>query len=294
VSAHRATPLLALALLAGCDDAGVPFTRGAREPVQVEGGQFHAGDLPADTGGPKVTTLNSQANLLFAGQAGKKITGDAEKGATAIAVRLHDVGAGYWTVPVGTPDPQTMGDLTWEADCDFAWDLKPGMYYLDFAAVNEAGAFGPVNNLPLLVQSAVPEGKVVISLQWDSAADLDLHLVTPSGNELDPKHPVTEPPDGGAGDMPPPNVGVLDRDSNASCTQDGFREEDVVFAGAPSPGTYLVRVDMFSACGAPAADFVLTVRVDGAVTQTVKGRLLDIDADGGGPGSGLFVANLSF
>jgi len=60
------------------------------------------------------------------------------------------------------------------------------------------------------------------------------------------------------------------------------------------PGSYLVRVDMASACGAAAADFVLTVRVDGAVTQTVKGRLLALQADGGGPGSGLFVAQLSF
>jgi hypothetical protein len=133
---------------------------------------------------------------------------------------------------------------------------------------------------------------VVISLAWDSAADLDLHVVTPGGAELDPKHPITTMASDPS--TPPPGAGVLDRDSNGSCVADNLRQEDAVFADAPAPGIYVVRVDMFASCGAPAADFVLTERVDGVVKQTVKGRLLDIDADGGGPGSGLFVAQFQF
>jgi hypothetical protein len=97
-------------------------------------------------------------------------------------------------------------------------------------------------------------------------------------------------PDGGL----PPGTAVLDRDSNADCVEDAYREEDAVFADAPAPGNYIVRVDMFSACGAPAADFVVTERVHGAVTKTAKGILLAADADGGGPGSGVFVMQLSF
>ena len=53
---------------------------------------------------------------------------------------------------------------------------------------------------------------------------------------------------------------------------------------------------MFSSCGAPSADFVVTVRKDGLVTDTIKGRLLDIDADNGavdGGVPGLFVAQES-
>jgi hypothetical protein len=34
--------------------------------------------------------------------------------------------------------------------------------------------------------------------------------------------------------------------------------------------------------------------VDGNLVLQQSGRLLDIDADGGGPGSGLFVANYRF
>ncbi|MFT3769962.1 MAG: hypothetical protein QM820_31425 [Minicystis sp.] len=155
------------------------------------------------------------------------------------------------------------------------------------------------------MQSSAPKGKVVISLHWDSPADLDLHLTNPDGSEIDPKHPSAEPIDGGtSADDPyiyPPGTGVLNRDSNGSCIQDGFREEDIVFAEAPLPGKYLLRVDMFASCSAPAANFVVTVREDGAVTQTIKGRLLDIDADNGtapgdagATGAGLFIGQLTY
>ena len=76
-------------------------------------------------------------------------------------------------------------------------------------------------------------------------------------------------------------------DSNASCVQDGYRMENVVWSDAPEVGTYVVNVDMFSACGAPAATFSFSLYVDGQEIVHKVGRLLDIDADSGGPG--LFV-----
>jgi hypothetical protein len=281
--------LVAPALLAGCE-VGVRPTTGQLEPFQVQGGQFFPGELPGSDAGPAVVAINSADNLVFPGQAGKQLSGDVAAGATSILMRFADLGTGYWSVPVGSPDPQMAGALTWSASCDFSWSIPPGTHDLLFAAMGLDGVAGPAQKNPYLFQSATPAGKVVISLAWDSGADLDLHLVTPGGQELDPKHPTTAPLDAGA--TPPPGTGLLDRDSNGNCVPDGFRREDVVFAEAPPPGSYLVRVDMFSACGAPSADFVLTVTADGAVAKTVKGRLLDTDADGGGLGSGLFVAQL--
>jgi hypothetical protein len=303
----RATPLLlttALAL-AGCDE-GVTASRGLYEPFQVQNGQFFPGELPDGEKGPAITLLNSQNNLLFAGQGGKKITGNAEKGATAVAVRFTDMGSGYWSVPVGAIDPATMGELTWDMSCNFSSAIVEGTHTLRFVATDADGNWGPPKDLDLLVKSVAPPGKVVISLRWDSPADLDLHLVTPSGAEIDPKHPSPAAPiDGGTypGDpyVYPPGTGVLDRDSNGSCVQDGLRQEDIVFADAPAPGTYLLRVDMFASCGAPAANFVVTVREDGKITQTLKGRLLDIDADNGiapgdagATGAGLFIGQLTY
>ena len=37
------------------------------------------------------------------------------------------------------------GQLTWEADCDFSFDIPPGTHPLQFTAVNLAGESGPAH-----------------------------------------------------------------------------------------------------------------------------------------------------
>jgi hypothetical protein len=287
----RRALLLGLSLLAsGCDD-GVSASSGVGEPIRVRGGQFFEGTIPAATDGPEVATVDSQNNLVTQGQAGKKLSGVAKKGAFAVAARFQDLGTGYWIVPVGPEDPQTQGDLTWEMVIDYSATLAPGKHSLLLAASSETGAFGPTRDLPILVQSLTPEGAAVISLSWDSGADLDLHVIGPNGKETDPKHLTTAVEiDGGL----PPGAGTIDRDANAGCGQNGYRTESLVFVDPPAPGLYQIRVDMFDACSAPAANFVITARQAGKSVLTAKGRLLGLDADGGGPGSGLFVGEASF
>ncbi len=286
---RRSIALLLAGLLPGCD-VGVGPADSSFEPIQVPAGELFPGPLPAGTG-PAVQTILAPSTVLGAGFAGWKVNGDADLGTYSVALRFVDLGTGYWSVPVGPPDVMTNGAATWAATCDFAWNLPPGKHDLGFAALDGNGNAGPTNTLTLDIQSPIPSGKVVVSLRWDSNADLDLHLVAPDGTELWSGHPNTY---NGTDGMLPPGTGVLDRDSNADCVEDGYREEDAVFTDQPAPGTYLVRVDMVSACGAPSADFVVEVRQDGRVTQTIKGLLLAMDADGGGPGTGLFVAQLAF
>ena len=64
--------------------------------------------------------------------------------------------------------------------------------------------------------------------------------------------------------------------------------------GALARSVALVAIAVLVACSAPAANFVITARQAGKSVLTAKGRLLDLDADGGGPGSGLFVGEASF
>jgi hypothetical protein len=290
VRASWIPPLAAAALCAGCKVGYAPTT-GVDEPFLVEGGQFFPGPLPTGDAGPCVLPpINSLNNLAFAGQAGKQLTGDVSGGATSVLMRFADLGTGYWSVPVGSPDPQVMSwtclgqkvstAITWSATLDFSWSIPSGSHDMLFSTMDESGNVGPTLTNTYLVQPTLPTGKVVVSLQWDSSADLDLHLGTPEGIDLSPKQLSTSV-DGGPAD------GIIDRDSNANCVQDGFRQEDAVFANKPTPGDYLIRVNMFSACGAPSADLVVTVRVDGAVTLTFPGRLLSTDVDNGG--IGLFV-----
>lgn len=293
--ALASTGLLAL-LAAGCSSATA--SSGVGEPIHVTNGQYFEGAFPSPTGGPAIETLSTvRTSLVTAGDVGEKLGGLTPQGSLGVAVRLDGLGHGYWVVPVGSPDPLS-DELGWSATIDFSSDIPAGMQSLRAAASNRSGHFGPSVTQPLTIKSPLPTGHVVASLTWGNDTDLDLHIVGPSGAELDPKHPNT----GGLIDAgadagkPVAGSGQLDRDSNGSCVIDGYRNENAVWendAGAPEPGTYLVRVDMFSACGRPSTDFVFTLTIDGQQIQRKVGRLLDTDADGGGLGSGLFVTEFT-
>jgi hypothetical protein len=281
----------------GCGSSSAA-TSGAGEPLRVTNGQFFAGDFPAPSNGPAIAVPDTfKTNQIPQGFTGKKIAGLTPDNTLSVGLALKGLGHGYWIVPVGVPDALT-DNLTWGATMDFARDIAVGDQSLHMAAADSEGHFGAPVELHLTMLPLIPSGHVVASLAWSNNADLDLHLTSPSGKELDPKHPnTTAIADAGAdAGLPLPGFGTLDRDSNAGCVSDGFRAEDVVWdseAGAPEPGTYVVRVDMFSACGVPAADFTFTLYVDGVATLQRVGRLLDINADGGGAGSGLFVAEFT-
>ena len=86
---------------------------------------------------------------------------------------------------------------------------------------------------------------------------------------------------------------MLSRDSNANCAFDGIMQEDIVFNGDPTPGDYLVWVDLYNHCGEASTTFELQLHEDGVETFNTAGRLLDINADNG-VGGGLFMNTFSF
>jgi hypothetical protein len=278
--------------LSGCGDSQAAPS-GITEPIRVANGQFIEGAFPTShDSGPAITQFSIPNSQFLAGTTGKVIKGLASPGSQSVAFQLEGLGTGYWVLPVGAPDPTEQGALSWAATCDFSHDLAPGLQPLSIAASGPDGQFGPVATETLNIESLIPTGHVVASLTWGANADLDIHLVSPDGKELDPKHPNTIGSDDATG-KPVAHSGLLDRDSMAGCVPDGVRTENVVWSDNPTPGTYLVRADMFSACGQPAATFVFSLYVDGQVVLKKTGRLLDIDADGGGPGSGLFVTDFT-
>jgi hypothetical protein len=292
--------LCALSLVAvGCGNSA-SVTSGANEPIQVTNGQFFEGEFPAPSGGPNIDFPNAvRTSTVTAGFVGKKIGGLTPVPSLSVALALDGLSHGYWVVPVGSPDPLS-DELGWSATLNFSSALPAGAQLLRIAAADRGGNFGKPQEQPLQILSLRPTGHVVASLTWGNDSDLDLHIVAPSGKELDPKHPNTgELIDAGAdAGKPEPGSGTLDRDSNGDCVIDSYRNENVVWdddAGPPEPGTYLVRVDMFSACGQPSSVFVFDLYIDGVAQpdQHKVGRLLATDADGGGPGSGLYVTEFT-
>ena len=112
-------------------------------------------------------------------------------------------------------------------------------------------------------------GDVQITLQWDSEADLDLHVVEPDGTEIYyGAH--------GPSDSPSSTGGQLDVDANALCgNPEGFPGgvENVFWPPGDAPsGDYQISVVGFDvSCG--AGDFTLTVRAAGQDEQTYSGTV---------------------
>jgi hypothetical protein len=259
---------------------------GAR--MRIAGGQFVSGPFPAPvSGAPSVAAIDLQTNTIWAGEPDKTIAGALDPSATAAAIALSS-DEGYWIVPAGPPDFSAPAQPTFQAAASFSTTLAPGAYTLEVHAVDANGAFGPPSRQILTAlsgspASTPPQAQLVVTLDWDTESDLDLHVVDPSGNEI--YHGNTETFDGDGG-----IAGELLFDSNANCIIDGRREEDVVWQGPPPSGHYLVRVDTPSLCGQPIANWTVRVVLRGSSLGEASG--VSVDSDTWGPhdrGAGLLA-----
>lgn len=329
-SADAMLPVGRIAMLAGglacfagamaCSGPQASASVGAGEPIRVESGQFVPGGLPgisddASSGdaaaeNPQVTDLDIPNTILAQGQGGVPISGHATPDAQTVAVRFADLGSGYWVVPVGAPDPSDNGQLTWSFVADFGSGLPTGDHDLLLAAIAAGGASGLQFDLPVCVDTPVPDNlnacvpdrappAAVLSLDWDTPVDLDLLVQTPTGAFVGSGAAATGQ-DGGSG----ATGAVVDRNSNANCAIDGIQREDIVWQAPPPRGVYEVWVDLFSACDQPAVTFTVSLwlaqaQPDGTerlVEQQpplATGELLAVQANGGAE-PGLYVGDFVF
>jgi hypothetical protein len=316
--------VLAATLVApACTGPQVSAGGGAAEPLVVESAQFFSGALPgsapipsSDDGGAQgqptgtqVVDVNVASRIIHPGEAGMSITGHATTDAQTVAVRFASLGSGYWVVPVGASDPTDNGLLTWSLTVDYGSALPAGPADVLFAAIDANGASGMQQDLPVCIDTPVPDNlnacdptrappAAVVSLVWDTAVDLDLIVQTPNGAIVGGRKTSTAPPaaDGGA-TTPGAGDGVLDRDSNRDCVIDGIQREDAVWQSSPPTGTYQVWVDLYSACGQSAVHFTVSnwlpqTQPDGTKRLVehpfAKGELPAQQANAG-TGPGLFV-----
>ena len=277
------------------------------------------GGAPKPDNGPNVIKVLSFStpNPIYQGQGNVGITsGDASSGSYSVGLKLDGIGTGYWVVPVGAPDFNFAdGTLTWEAVADFEPSIPAGYRYLQAVPFDEQGNAGQqkFNKVCIASASTAPndfnacnhQGKLpeaVISLSWDTNVDLDLQVLTPSGRFVDSKHPTAQPPSDAG--VIPTDTAYIDRDSNAGCSVDGIRRENLIFPhGAPPHGVYGIYANLFDACKQSSVRFTVSVYSakngeDGgdrhlATFLEKSGELLDFQANGG-VGRGLFVSEFKF
>ncbi len=249
--------------------------------LHVDNAQFYREPIPEGGGdGPKVISSTATGRTT-AGRSEQSCTGELASSATAVAVGLvGDIG--YWIVPAKIPLASAPTLPTFSLVFAVSERLLPGPHELEFHAVDGQGHFGPAELRPIEVQAPTrPAGRLVISLTWENEADLDLHVVLPSGVEIFKRNRTEyqRPPASAGPILPdaPTDGGVLDRDSNANCVFDGQQAEDVVWAEAPPSGHYIVRVDTFSLCGVPSAPWRLEAVLDGVRIGAAQGTGTDYD-----------------
>lgn len=307
------------ALAAGCTGE-VDALVGLLEPVRVEDGTLHPGELEVVEGDAlRITSIESPSGLAVVGQQSRSLGGRTTEDAWAVALRMQGLGTGWWVLPVDDLEPQFPGERGFFVRYDLGAGIPAGTHALQIAAVGEDGRRGRAFELDLCVQAdAVPTGlapcdpaiappAAIVSLVWDRPVDLDLRVHTPDGQALGWKDPTTaRSPDGApipADVLDDPTLGRLDRDSNAGCLVDGRNAEAVVWQELPADaGPYPVYVDLFEACGLRGTNFVVSVyrrrqQGDGTwsfeETDRKTGAIDQLHASGGaGPGLYVLAATL--
>jgi hypothetical protein len=291
-------PVLGLALALACTN-GVQADSGTDAYMQMPGAQFVRGPMPAGSAsGPGVLSITLVNSNIWPGLDDFQVAGILKPSANAAAIGLRgDVG--YWIVPGGTPGVTTPADPSFSHTAAFSLGIVPGTYTLVVHAVDANGNFG-LPATEILTEENNPlnppaKGALVVTLTWDTEANLSLHVVDPTGAEIYWGNQSSQPPfsfdqvDGGS-------YGYIDYDSNANCVIDGLRREDVIWPGDDAglsglpAGQYTVRVDTPSLCGQPEANWTVKVVLEGKQIGEASGLALDADTMGShGIGSGVLA-----
>lgn len=212
---------------------------------------FHAGNAP--TGGPAGTVSAEFPPLVLKGGSARVVLNASEPFSRLIVAA--DGHLGYWelTLPAATT---TVAVLIL-----YAQDVGASAFDLRYAA--GAGTVLSAYREAPTAFLGNGTGEIQVNITWNSRADIDLYVVDPLGAEI--YHAARQSTSGGE----------LDIDANAACHEDGARAESVFWPSdmVPPRGEYVVRVNAWSNCGAPATDYVVTIRTKDGVPQTYTGRL---------------------
>jgi uncharacterized protein YfaP (DUF2135 family) len=93
-----------------------------------------------------------------------------------------------------------------------------------------------------------------VTATWDTGADVDLHVLEPSGAEIYWANPG-----------PTTFTGVLDGDANQECKASSVGNKEVVHWTTAPNGTYTVRLDYYNSCNASVTNYTVAI-TDGKTT----------------------------
>jgi hypothetical protein len=214
--------------------------------------------VPSPSGSLSVTPTTS-AGVINGGSRVVRIQASAP--ITTIYVTVRDVDralAGVWVLTLGSGTSDTYIVVT------FSTNLPTTTFTMSISVATSSGQVSSAAGVATSVLNA-GTGQVQVSVTWDSASDVDLHVVDPSGERIYWANRTSA------------SGGQLDLDSNAGCSIDNVNNENIKWTTAPN-GTYTVAVDYWSSCGVGATQYVVTIN-NGGTQSVFTGTFTGTDTD---------------
>ena len=296
-------PLLVTVALMGCESSTSLFGPGLDQQVRVRGGQLVKGPI-VDPGcdpsssdcGPAVTSIARNQASVTRGDGTVIVTGRLGPGGTAIHVWAEG-DPNHWVALASNFDFIEPDELQYTLELEFSFSIQGDVLPVYLQAADEDGRLGPVSVTEFTILPDVPPAKLLVSLGWDAAVDLDLHVQLPDGTVVGAKNINSNEPSNNPADPSWMYGGFLDYDSNQQCQIDARNRENVVWlkrendpnAVPPPSGLYRVYAHLFAPCGASSVSFESVAELDGEVIQRGASTLYEFDSrvhpsDGEAPG----------
>ena len=241
-------------------------------------GELTADGIPRPGGGPSISAAGN-ATVVNGGTATLTVTATEPfrkvivAGSAPIAGLFAAVNGFY---EIDLPISVTSADVL----LTFPQTLPSGPFDIFLSAEDADGNVGPTRKFTFNALT-VGTGDIQVTVNWDTEADVDLHVVDPSAQEIYWASRTSA------------SGGELDLDSNAACNGDGVSNENITWNEGTAPnGTYTVRVDYWSACEASETHYTVLINNGGDVSIT-HGTFTG-SGDNGGAGSGVLIGTFTY
>jgi hypothetical protein len=290
-------PVLAILALAACD-GGATSDPGYGAKLQIAGAQYRPGPLPTANGGPDAIQLTTEHGAITIGDFHEPLSAVLGPGTSGVVIGVQGSVDG-WILPADVPAFDTPNDPGLSAIIGVADDFPPGPFSLVLYGVDPDGHYGHPITADLTADlSPPPDGMLLVGLDWEGTADLDLHVVDPLGGEAYSGNPNTyqPPPPGDPPDPPDAYLagGILDRDANQNCHRDGRPAEHVIWTMPPPAGAYVVRVEARNMCGDASEAWEVSALHNGVLIGASRGVATDDEVQLLPHGQGAGVLALQF
>lgn len=206
----------------------------------IENGTFHGESMPESTSNETITGVDMNDRALAGGFNFITINSNQEYDRFYVGVEGED---GYMEVRPSYSGTRS-GDYYYSLPVAFGPNFSRSIKMVLKARTLAGAVTLPYSQL-IAYEKTNMEGELTINLTFNKAKDLDLHLLTPSGQHIFYDNRTLAVTDDNGETI----TFGLDHDSNADCRIDNLNNENIVIPRiAIEPGVYQVYLELYKNC----------------------------------------------